>query len=40
MAVVLVAEPHFIQQLRTVVQPNVTIDDTDGVLGHIERVVS
>ena len=35
MAVVLVAEPHFMQQLRTVVQPNVTIDDTDGVLKHI-----
>ena len=39
MAVVLVAEPYFIQQLRTVVQPNVTIDDTDGVLGHIKRVI-
>ena len=39
MAVVLVAEPHFIQQLRTVVQPNVMIDDADGVLAHIERVV-
>ena len=39
MAVVLVAEPHFMQQLRTIVQPNVQIDDTDGVLEHIERVV-
>lgn len=35
MAVVLVAEPHFMTQLRTVVQPNVTIDETDGVLNHI-----
>ena len=39
MAVVAVAEPHFLQQLRTVVQPNVTIDDTPGVLSHIQRVM-
>ena len=40
MAVVLVAEPHFMQQLRTIVQPNVTIDDTDGVLRHISAIMS
>ena len=40
MAVVLVAEPHFMQQLRTIVQPNVQIDDTDGVLSHIVKVMS
>jgi len=39
MAVVLVAEPHFLQQLRTVVQPNVQIDDTAGVLAHVKRVL-
>jgi len=40
MAVVAASEPHFMSQLRTVVQPNVTIDDTDGVISHIRRVVS
>jgi len=39
MAVVAVAEPHFMQQLRTVVQPNVTIDDTDGVINHISDIM-
>ncbi len=35
MAVVAVAEHFFLQQLRTIVQPNVHIDDTPGVLKHI-----
>ena len=39
MAVVAASEPHFLQQLRTVVQPNVTIDDAAGVIQHIKRVV-
>lgn len=39
MAVVAVAEPHFMQQLRTVVQPNVTIDDTQGVIDHIADIM-
>ena len=39
MAVVAASEPHFLTQLRTVVQPNVTIDDSPGVLAHIEQVV-
>lgn len=39
MAVVAVAEPHFLQQLRTLVRPNVTIDDTPGVLSHIYDIM-
>ena len=39
MAVVAVAEPHFLQQLRTVVQPNVTIDDDQGVIDHITAII-
>ena len=35
MAVVAVAEHHFLSQLRTIVQPNVNIDDSLGVLEHI-----
>lgn len=34
MAVVAVSEPHFLQQLRTIIQPKVIIDDSDGVLKH------
>ena len=40
MAVVAASEPHFLQQLRTVVQPNVTIDDSPGVLDHISATLS
>lgn len=40
MAVVAVAEPYFMQQLRTVVQPNVTIDDSQGVINHICDIMS
>jgi len=39
MAVVAASEPHFMSQLRTVVQPNVTIDDTEGVLDHIAAIM-
>ncbi len=39
MAVVCIAEPHFMTQLRTVCQPSVNIDDGEGVLAHIERVL-
>ena len=39
MAVVCAAEPHFLQQLRTVVQPNVIIDDSEGVLTHITGIM-
>jgi len=34
MAVVAAAEPFFLQQLRTVIQPNVFIDDSPGVIRH------
>lgn len=40
MAVVAVAEPHFMEQLRTVVQPSVTIDDSVGVLRHCADILS
>ena len=39
MAVVAAAEPHFLGQLRTVVQPNVTIDDDQGVIDHIADIM-
>jgi hypothetical protein len=39
MAVVCAAEPHFLQQLRTVVQPSVMIDDSEGVLAHITGIM-
>ena len=35
MAVVAVAEPHYMQQLRTLIRPNVLIDDSPGVLDHL-----
>ena len=40
MAVVAVAEPHYMQQLRTLIRPNVTIDDSEGVLAHIHDILS
>ena len=40
MAVVLVAESHFLHQLRKIVQPSVNIDDTDGVLRHIADIMT
>ena len=39
MVVVAVSEPHFMTQLRTIVQPNVTIDDSDGVLSHVSDIL-
>jgi len=39
MAVVCVAEPHFMQQLRTIVQPTVHIDDSEGVLANLEDIL-
>lgn len=35
MAIVAVAEPHYMQQLRTLIRPNVIIDDSPGVLSHL-----
>ena len=40
MAVVAAAEPFFLQQLRTIIQPNVHIDDTPGVLKHCADTLS
>ena len=40
MAVVAVSEPHFMQQLRTVVKPSVAVDDDPGVINHIQRLLS
>jgi len=40
MAVVAVAEPHYMQQVRTLIRPNVTVDDSDGVLNHISDILT
>lgn len=40
MAVVVASEPYFLQQLRTIVQPNVNIDETAGVLKHCTDTMS
>ena len=40
MAVVAASEPHFLQQLRTIIQPTVTIDDRPGVLEHCAAILS
>ena len=40
MAVVACSEPHFLQQLRTIIQPNVTIDDSPGVLAHLHDILN
>lgn len=39
MAVVAVSEPHFLQQLRTIIQPKVTIDVSPGVLAHCADIL-
>ena len=39
MAVVAVAEPHYMQQLRTLIRPNVIIDDSPGVIMHIRDIM-
>ena len=39
MAVVAVAEPHYMQQVRTLIRPNVIIDDSQGVLDHISDIM-
>lgn len=39
MAVVAVAEPHYMQQLRTLIRPNVTVDDSPGVLAHLASIM-
>ena len=39
MAVVAVSEPHYMQQLRTLIRPNVPIDDDEGVLCHLRGIL-
>jgi DNA primase len=39
MAVVAVAEPHYMQQLRTLIRPNVLVDDSPGVLAHLSDIM-
>ena len=39
MAVVAVAEPHYMQQVRTLIRPNVIIDNAPGVVTHLESVI-
>jgi DNA primase len=39
MAVVVASEPHFLQQLRTLIRPNVTVDDSQGVLDHVSAIM-
>ncbi|HAW78190.1 MAG TPA: hypothetical protein DCW74_20930 [Alteromonas australica] len=39
MAVVAVSEPHYMQQLRTLIRPNVPIDDDEGVLLHLRGIL-
>jgi DNA primase len=39
MAVVAVAEPHYMQQLRTLIRPNVILDDSPGVISHLQHVI-
>ena len=39
MAIVATAEPHYMNQLRTLVRPNVIIDDRPGVLQHLNDIL-
>ena len=39
MAIVAVAEPHYMMQLRTLIRPNVIIDDNSGVLAHLTTIM-
>ena len=39
MAVVAVAEPHYMAQVRTLIRPNVTVDDSEGVLIHLADIL-
>ena len=39
MAIVATAEPHYMNQLRTLVRPNVIIDDRPGVIQHLADIL-
>lgn len=38
-AIVAVAEPHYMMQLRTLIRPNVIIDEDPGVLAHLRAIL-
>ena len=40
MALVVVAEPHYLNQLRTLVRPNVIVDTSHGVIEHISQIMT
>lgn len=39
MAVVAASEPHYMKQVRTIIRPNVNVDDTEGVLHHLRGIL-
>jgi DNA primase len=39
MAVVAVAEPHYMQQLRALIRPNVFVDTSEGVIEHLNDIL-
>ena len=39
-AIVCVAEPHFMTQLRSLVQPKVNIDDSEDVIEHLDGILA
>lgn len=39
MAIVAVAEPHYMNQLRSLIRPNVIIDDDPGVIDHLAIIM-
>ena len=40
MAVVCVAEPHYMNMLRTIVRPNVIVDDSHSVIAHLHDILN
>lgn len=40
MAVVCVAEPHYMNMLRTIVRPNVILDDSQPVIAHLHDILN
>ena len=40
MAVVCVAEPHYMNMLRTIVRPNVILDDKESVISHLHDILN
>ena len=39
MAILVVAEPHYLRSLRQLVMPTIKLDNQDGILSHIEAVL-